>query len=275
MGMPKIRVGPVSIASMVAAIGAGATLTQSNPDQAVADAANVLYRQNITGVNMHMIDNTEDPDSPWLACITNSTRCNWQPLGRLSFLLLNYLSWNEAKQQITTFGNGKMNAVGWIGAENVIKEQTNCIFPGDGGTMRRSHAGCGCISTHPEACKEDGFDWCPEDSTPWDGVCAMHPDMLAEMLKQFKQRGFPYNEAVVDGKKWNDDVSNNLRAFVVPTGSMGACGTDTKCYTDFAVWYKSYKAQHGSKTILGFDVTNKTCPFAPLPQPTADTVVLV
>jgi hypothetical protein len=159
-----------------------------------------------------------------------------------------------------------MNAVGWIGTEKVTKELTNCIFPGDGGSMKRSHAGCGCISTHPESCKEDGFDWCPEDSTPWDGVCAMHPDMLAEMLTQFKQRGFPYSEAVVDGQKWNDDVSNNIHAFVVPTGSMGACGPDTKCYTDFAIWYKSYKAQHGSKTILGFDVTNKNSPFEPFPQ---------
>jgi len=273
----KIRVSHVSIAFMATttagvASDVGGHLNTRLSDQNVADAANALYRQSNTGVNMHMIDNTEDPSSPWLACMTASASCSWQPLGRLSAVVLNHLSWNEAKQQITTFGT--MNAVGWIGTDNVTKELTNCIFPGDGGTMRRSHTGCGCISTHPEACKEDGMDWCPEDSTPWDGVCAMHPEMVPEMLAQFKQRGFPYNEAVVDGKKWNDDVSNNIHAFVVPTGSMGACGTSTKCYTDFKVWYKSYKAQHGSKTILGFDVTDKTSPFAPFPQPAADMVIV-
>jgi len=124
----------------------GTTITQSNPDQAVADAANALYRQSNTGVNMHIVDKTEDPSSPWLACLTASGGCSWQPLGRLSAVVLNHLAWNEAKKQITTFGT--MNAVGWIGTEKVTKELTNCIFPGDGGSMKRSHAGCGCISTH-------------------------------------------------------------------------------------------------------------------------------
>jgi len=102
----------------------------------------------------------------------------------------------------------------------------------------------------------------------------MLPGRLPEMLTQFKQGGYPWNEAVIDGKKWNDDVSNYIRAFVVPTGSMGKCGTDTTCYTDFVTWYRSYKAQHGSKTILGFDVTNQKVPFAPFPQPAADLIVI-
>ena len=46
--------------------------------------------------------------------------------------------------------------------------------------------------------RKDGWDWCAEASVEWDGVCAMRPDMLPEMLGQFKQRGFPYNEVVVE-----------------------------------------------------------------------------
>merc|ERR1712187_1110656 len=98
----------------------------------------------------------------------------------------------------------------------------------------------------------------------------MHPDQLPEMLSQFKSGGYAYNEAVVDGKGWNDGVAENLWAFIVPIGSMSECGPETTCYKDFAKWYNNFKAQHGSKTILGFDATNQNAPFSPFPEPEPD-----
>jgi len=217
-----------------------------------------------------MVDFTEDRKTPWLACLTNSTpSCSLnQPLGRLSFTVLNYFAWNETGKQIDTFGN--LNTVGFIGTQY---KDVDCIFPGDGGTTERSNNGCGCMTTtHPDQCK-DGYDWCNRSASQWDGVCAMKPDQLAEMLTQFKARAneFKYNEAVVNGMKWNSNISKNLEAFVLPTGDKSQCGKETKCYTDFVAWYADYKAQHGNKTILGFDVTNKDTPFIPLPQTLEET----
>merc|ERR1712203_311717 len=120
-----------------------------------------LYRQTNTGVIMHMFDKTEDSNSPWLACVEDSESqgCSWQPKGRLSFLVLNHLAWNDAEQVIPVFGSS-FNAVGYIGTQTVTAEKTDCIFPGDGGTMRRDHDGCGCMVDSQE-CGSDNWNWCP------------------------------------------------------------------------------------------------------------------
>eukprot|EP00929_Paragymnodinium_shiwhaense_P038566 TRINITY_DN20363_c0_g1_i1.p1 TRINITY_DN20363_c0_g1~~TRINITY_DN20363_c0_g1_i1.p1 ORF type:complete len:303 (-),score=63.29 TRINITY_DN20363_c0_g1_i1:260-1168(-) len=233
-------------------------------DQKVAEAVNSMYKKTDTGLNMHLVDQTEDTNSPWLACLEKNDQCDWQPLGRLSFSILNQLAFNEAQQQITAFGT--MNAPGYIATDTVTQSGLSCIFPGDGGTMERSHVGCGCmLKTHADSCDPNQYNWCPEDATPWDGICAMHPDMMPEMLKQFKARGFPYNEVVVDGQKWNADISNNIWAFVVPVGGKGSCGEDTDCYSNFVTWYNTFEGQNGRHTILGLDVTNKDAPFSPFP----------
>ena len=75
-------------------------------DQSVADAVNALFHQNDTGVIMHVLDLTEDSHNPWLACLSESDDClSWKPYGRLSFLIMNQLSWNEAAKAINTFGD--------------------------------------------------------------------------------------------------------------------------------------------------------------------------
>eukprot|EP00929_Paragymnodinium_shiwhaense_P062153 TRINITY_DN31027_c0_g1_i2.p1 TRINITY_DN31027_c0_g1~~TRINITY_DN31027_c0_g1_i2.p1 ORF type:complete len:105 (-),score=18.78 TRINITY_DN31027_c0_g1_i2:303-617(-) len=104
----------------------------------------------------------------------------------------------------------------------------------------------------------------------------MHPDQLSEMMAQFTKYAdrYKYNEVVVDGGKWNGDVSNNLWAFIVPTGAKGECASSDPCYTSFVTWYKDFQAKYGRKTILGLDVTNKDAPFSPFPQPTDATVVV-
>ena len=65
--------------------------------KSVADDVNALFHQNDTGVIMHVLDLTEDSHNPWLACLSESDDClSWKPYGRLSFSIVNQLSWNEA-----------------------------------------------------------------------------------------------------------------------------------------------------------------------------------
>lgn len=262
----------------VLAAGTAAILALSFQDvQAsltVADDINVLYKKDDSGVLMHMYDDQEDADSPWLACLEKTTSCSWQPLGRLSFLFLNHYSWNEAAQRITTFGS-TTTSTGFIGTESAATHTVDCRFPADGGSMQRSHNGCGCDANHPEVCRAADWYWCPEDRTPWDGVCAMHPDQLPWMLEQFHAGNNPYNEAVVDGLKWNDAVTSNILAFVIQVGSDSQCGKGTGCYDKFVDKYKKYTAQHGFKPIVGFNDTNKDAPFSPFVLPElADALVV-
>ena len=239
----------------------------------MADDVNALFHQNDTGVIMHVLDLTEDSHNPWLACLSESDDClSWKPYGRLSFLIMNQLSWNEAAKAINTFGD--LSSVGYIGTEEVTRDLVRCIFPGDGGTMQRSHEGCGCIALHPESCSSLGWDWCTPNAL-WDGVCTMKPDELQEMLAQFKKGGFPYNEAVVDGEEWNRAVGSSLRAFIVPSGPRSSCDVTSDCYKTFTTWYSRFEALHGRKTILTFDASNEEKPFAPFQQEESTDVAFV
>merc|ERR1719367_1212375 len=93
------------------------TTVSVNPeDQELANAVNALYKKDEDGVLMHPMDYMHDEDSPWRACLTRSPSCTWQPLGRLSFVVLNYFAWNDNDMQINTFKN--MSNVGFIGTQS-------------------------------------------------------------------------------------------------------------------------------------------------------------
>ena len=135
---------------------ASTTSSPKTDDQSVADDVNALFHQNDTGVIMHVLDLTEDSRNPWLACLSESDDCrSWKPYGRLSFLIMNQLSWNEAAKAINTFGD--LSSVGYIGTEEVTRDLVRCIFPGDGGTMQRSHEGCGVHCDPPRVMQSAGL----------------------------------------------------------------------------------------------------------------------
>merc|ERR1711920_1062535 len=66
-----------------------------------------------------------------------------------------------------------------------------------------------------------------------------------------------YNEVIVDGEVWNQNLVGFLWTFVLPD----ACGQNPTCRDHFRKQYKQFEAAYGPKPILGFNPANRDFPF--------------
>lgn len=114
----------------------------------IADAMNSLYGTRESGVFLRVVG--EGWTRPWEACENWDEACaSYARVGRLSFLVLNLLYWNDRRGALMlpnagVLEEGETADMGFIGTEAARLAATRCMFTVDGWTEFRFNDGCGC-----------------------------------------------------------------------------------------------------------------------------------
>lgn len=262
--------------------------------RAVAHVMNRYYERHDDGVFLRLIDPAGGINNdPWICCMSKEQPgcARRDQVGTFSFGLINYMAWNKEENRQGLYGESD-DMWGYIGTGEAYQDTVTCVYPGDGGTMNREHAGCGC----PTICNtkgadkryvgctggcKAGWDWCDQHKPPLNSTghfgCVLRPTELRTMFSQYefyqtkeaKAIDEKYDiehfvEVIVDGKRWNTKVCQNIRAFVL----LDACwDKSSTCYKTFATNYKKYNDQCGLNgrqrpPVVKFSMTKKLKPFS-------------
>merc|ERR1711941_136172 len=68
---------------------------------------------------------------------------------------------------------------------------------------------------------------------------------------------FTWNEAIIDGARWNRGLVDNLWTFVLPAD----CESNVKCKEAFYKLYKEFSDKWGDKPILRLNTSSRDVPF--------------
>lgn len=273
-------------------------------DGVLVSAINELYGKDDSGVLIRTVE--VEWNWPWLNCEDHSDPACVVPKHAMSFSVLNRNAWDSVREELSLWTTD--TSFGYIAIDNVTHHHLQCVFFADGDTMFRGATGCG-----PSKWGHGG--WCdPVPTDPihawigdrdqvtrfheavWDG-CSMRGSDLTDMLHIFKaikdatsvccgmssgahiDTHSSYNEVIVDGEVWNQNLAGFLWAFVLPE----ACGQNPTCRGNFRKQYKQFEAAYGPKPILGFNPANRDFPFysisegprpSPSPLPTSSPTSL-
>jgi len=159
---------------------------------------------------------------------------------------------------------------GVIASDSVLSgDMTMCLYPRDGDTKARMLDGCGCHSWRMPSpaeghawCSGSGGNDCPSDN------CAYHPTSLVQMLQDYRDGQWAkdhvppagwntYNEAVVDGGKWNENLKTSVLAFWLPI----SCKPGSRCSRDFSRYVGLWNKQYGDIPVVGLDTSKAVDPF--------------
>lgn len=157
------------------------------------------------GVLARLFDPSEDPREPWKPC----TRNLWCRVygDRMPASLIN-------KHAPNLYSKADSPLAGFLVDPNLA--ELYCAYFVDGSSMNKlcdppgKSDTCtpGCPHGHPDAA------WC---QTRHDSQCGWHPERLDQMLmQQFEQGKGSYNELILGGDAWEDNLPHTVMAVFWP-----------------------------------------------------------
>eukprot|EP00927_Polykrikos_kofoidii_P026839 TRINITY_DN2382_c0_g1_i3.p1 TRINITY_DN2382_c0_g1~~TRINITY_DN2382_c0_g1_i3.p1 ORF type:complete len:359 (-),score=34.03 TRINITY_DN2382_c0_g1_i3:171-1181(-) len=184
-------------------VGAGSMATPLAINHgSVADDLNSLYNDEDGGVLLRIIG--EGWTRPWEGCERWDDPCSkYARVGRLSFLILNRLYWNDTTSRLMLPEDGILEPgvtsdMGYIGSETARNRATRCMFTIDGWTEFRFREGCGCTTQSEKYVKLGPLkNFSQHQTDGWQGDCHQ-PDNQDWCTATKQPRTVPLSSSTVE-----------------------------------------------------------------------------